>query len=99
MISCIYFKSQYCLKTYSAENLSMDHVIPKAQGGKLTWTNTVCACKTCNAKKSHLTLPELSKIGMKLRKLPHLPTNSEIQMKGRLYHNTGYLHPHWRDFI
>lgn len=77
----------------------MDHVIPKAMGGQLTWTNTVCACKTCNFKKSHLTVTEISKVGMKLRRQPHAPTIAEIQMKSRPFHRGYYAYPDWRTFI
>jgi len=36
---------------------TVDHVIPKKLGGKNTFENTVCACKSCNAKKGN-KLPE-----------------------------------------
>jgi len=37
----------YCGKHGS----TMDHIIPRMQGGLSTFTNCVCACKTCNSSK------------------------------------------------
>jgi 5-methylcytosine-specific restriction endonuclease McrA len=31
--------------------MTVDHVVPKAMGGKNSFENTVCACKQCNNKK------------------------------------------------
>lgn len=43
---------QYCGKRFPTEELSLDHVIPKAMGGKGGWDNIVCACVECNRKKA-----------------------------------------------
>lgn len=58
--------------------LSLDHVIPKARGGQLTWTNTVTACYPCNYKKGSSRLEDLPTLHMRLRKKPHQPTFMEI---------------------
>jgi 5-methylcytosine-specific restriction endonuclease McrA len=42
---------QYCGKKFSTTELSIDHVVPRSQGGKTTWDNVVCACLKCNVKK------------------------------------------------
>ena len=54
---------QYCGKRFSTTELSLDHVIPRSQGGQSTWENIVCACLHCNVRKggrtpreAHLTL-------------------------------------------
>lgn len=65
---------QYCGKQFSMANLTYDHVIPRNQGGKTTWTNIVSACggaDGCNTRKGGRT-PEQA--GMKLRKKPKRPT-------------------------
>ncbi len=49
---------------------TMDHVRPKALGGKHTWQNIVAACRKCNGKKGHRTLDEL---GWKLPFKPFEP--------------------------
>ncbi len=48
----------YCGKTVGAENLTMDHVIPVARGGRSVKSNCVPACKTCNNEKRALTPAE-----------------------------------------
>ena len=40
-----------CCYCGSTENLTMDHLIPKAKGGKDTGDNVVWACKQCNSSK------------------------------------------------
>ena len=41
----------YCEDTFDSRELTLDHVIPRASGGKTTWENSVTACKPCNYKK------------------------------------------------
>ncbi len=48
-------RCQYCGKRYPTTDLSLDHVIPRSQGGKTTWDNVVCACLHCNIKKGGRT--------------------------------------------
>ena len=42
---------QYCGRKFSTSDLSLDHVIPRVQGGKTTWENVVCSCLKCNVRK------------------------------------------------
>ena len=46
---------QYCGKRFSTVALSLDHVIPRSQGGPTTWENIVCACHKCNVRKGGRT--------------------------------------------
>ncbi len=48
-------KCQYCGKKFSTTELSLDHVVPKSQGGRATWDNIVCCCVKCNVKKGGRT--------------------------------------------
>ncbi len=41
----------YCGKKFSPKELTMDHVIPIARGGKSVKINLVPCCKDCNTKK------------------------------------------------
>lgn len=41
----------YCAEKFSPEELTMDHVVPIARGGKSSKGNLVPACKACNSKK------------------------------------------------
>ena len=52
------YTCKYCKKQLSAEELSIDHVLPKSRGGKETWDNLVTACKPCNSKKGDRTPEE-----------------------------------------
>lgn len=56
-------RCQYCGKRFPTQELSLDHVTPRSQGGGNTWENIVCACVRCNVKKggrtpeqAHMTL-------------------------------------------
>ncbi|MCC5943934.1 MAG: HNH endonuclease [Bernardetiaceae bacterium] len=51
--------------------LTLDHVIPRSQGGKTSWTNLVTACQRCNSHKGNYSL---EKIGMNLPYEPFKPT-------------------------
>jgi len=41
----------YCGQKVGYHNLTMDHVIPLARGGRSTKDNLVPSCKECNTKK------------------------------------------------
>lgn len=45
-------KCRYC---HSTENLTIDHKIPKIQGGTDDLKNLQCLCKRCNTMKSGLS--------------------------------------------
>jgi 5-methylcytosine-specific restriction endonuclease McrA len=48
----------YCGKRFSASELTMDHVVPVARGGRSVKGNVVPACVACNRSKSFLTPAE-----------------------------------------
>jgi 5-methylcytosine-specific restriction endonuclease McrA len=54
---------QYCGQQLSRAELNLDHVVPRAQGGRTSWENVVCSCIECNLHKGGRT-PEQA--GMKL---------------------------------
>lgn len=43
----------YCGQKVGYHNLTMDHVIPLARGGRSTKDNLVPCCKECNTKKKN----------------------------------------------
>lgn len=61
---------QYCGQMLPRTDLNLDHVVPRAQGGRTTWENVVCCCIDCNLAKGART-PEQA--GMILRKAPTRP--------------------------
>ncbi len=44
----------YCGEATPAKELTLDHVVPIARGGKTTKGNVVPACKDCNNRKKQL---------------------------------------------
>ncbi len=44
----------YCGSRVPARELTMDHIVPIARGGKTTKGNVAPACKTCNNKKKQM---------------------------------------------
>lgn len=64
------YTCQYCGERKPTNELNYDHVIPRSQGGKKTWTNIVTSCFPCNIRKANRT-PDQA--GMPLRCLPTRP--------------------------
>jgi 5-methylcytosine-specific restriction endonuclease McrA len=44
----------YCNGTFPPDELTMDHLVPVARGGKSTPGNVVPACRNCNSRKKYL---------------------------------------------
>jgi 5-methylcytosine-specific restriction endonuclease McrA len=61
---------QYCGSELPRIDLNLDHVVPRAQGGRTTWENVVCCCIDCNLTKGARTPVQA---GMKLLKMPLRP--------------------------
>ena len=89
------FSCQYCGHGFKAEDLTFDHVTPKALGGRTTWDNVVTACAPCNLQKGH-GIP--GKIGMSPLRKPIKPSNHLLQECGRAF-PPNFLHESWRDFL
>ena len=64
-------RCQYC--GASAEQLSVDHVVPRSRGGLDTWENVTTACLPCNVRKGNRTPREAA---MPLLRPPHRPLGS-----------------------
>ncbi|MCX2745811.1 HNH endonuclease [Mangrovivirga sp. M17] len=79
---------QYCGKS---SDLTVDHLIPKAKGGKTTWSNLVTACKRCNTVKGNSSPEE---VGLQLRQKPYRP-NYLLFLKDYL----GNQNKDWEDFF
>lgn len=47
-------RCHYCGKAVRPADLTMDHIVPLARGGRSKKGNVVPACKTCNTKKRAL---------------------------------------------
>ena len=44
----------YCGRLLGSKDLTMDHIVPLARGGRSTKENLVACCKDCNNKKKTL---------------------------------------------
>jgi hypothetical protein len=66
-----HFRCAYCNRAAT----TVDHVVPRARGGKSNWTNCVAACLDCNRRKDSLTLKEA---GLKLRFTPFTPAMADL---------------------
>jgi 5-methylcytosine-specific restriction endonuclease McrA len=83
---------QYCGKKYPTSELSLDHIIPRSQGGQSTWDNVVCSCVSCNVRKGGRTPREAR---MSLVRKPEKPRRSpllNLKMSHRKYQS-------WRTFL
>jgi 5-methylcytosine-specific restriction endonuclease McrA len=61
---------QYCGQRLAPTQLTFDHVIPVARGGRKEWENIVTCCIPCNRRKGDL-LPEQA--GLRLVHRPRRP--------------------------
>lgn len=54
---------QFCSKDFSKDRklLTMDHVIPRAKGGKTNFKNIVTCCSACNTKKGNKIIKPIRK--------------------------------------
>jgi len=86
------FRCQYCEAT---GELTFDHVVPRAQGGRTTWDNVATACAPCNLRKGGRTPTQAR---MSLNRKPHRPTSWQLQENGRRF-PPYYLHASWRDYL
>ncbi|HEY1129698.1 MAG TPA: HNH endonuclease [Roseateles sp.] len=71
----------YCSEHLDARLLTVDHIVPASRGGRLTWMNTVAACRACNSRKADRTPDEAR---MPLLFAPFVPSRFEdFILKGR----------------
>lgn len=86
------FECQYCGEGY---DLTFDHVIPRAYGGRTSWENVTTACAPCNVRKGGRT-PREAHMGLRTR--PFQPTSFDLMERGRAF-PPNYLHDSWRDYL
>jgi 5-methylcytosine-specific restriction endonuclease McrA len=93
------YRCQYCGVLRSGAELTLDHILPRAQGGLSTWENLVAACGECNRRKGNQTPEEA---GMPLLRRPRPVTlhtargilraqasDEKVWQKYLFYDNTG----------
>ena len=83
---------QYCGKKYPTSELSLDHILPRSQGGGSSWENLVCACIDCNVRKGGRTPKQAH---MSLIRKPEKPKRSpmlNLKLTSKKYQS-------WRTFL
>jgi 5-methylcytosine-specific restriction endonuclease McrA len=87
------YTCQFCGAKQSIGELTYDHVVPRSQGGKTTWTNIVTACEPCNRKKANRT-PEQA--NMRLLAQPVQPKAMPVLV---VTVNKESMPDAWRDYL
>ena len=85
------FRCQYSGIKINTKNGNIDHVVPRAQGGKTTWNNLVACSKRINSLKGDRTPAEA---GLTLLKSPGRPEPQVIYIDPRIN-----MDPYWKKFI
>lgn len=86
------FRCQYC---GDGDDLTFDHLIPRALGGQTTWENVVAACSTCNLRKGGQHPRDAR---MWPAQTPFQPTVTDLHNRGRAF-PPNYLHDSWMDYL
>ena len=86
------YRCMYCRKRFPLQQLSLDHVVPRSQGGTTDWENIVTSCVRCNVKKGGRTPCEAQ---MGLAQEPVRPKRSPL-LNSKL-RNPKYVS--WRAFL
>ena len=84
---------QYCGRRPARAELNLDHVVPRAKGGKTSWENVVCSCVGCNLRKGGRTPEEA---GMRLLKHPVRPKWTPLF---RSTPRSGPVYQQWLPFL
>lgn len=78
---------EYCQST---ENLSWDHIIPRAKGGPYTGENGVWECRSCNSSKGCKGIYELYGLGKK-DEIPRLIAGKYLKLLYDIHEAKGTL--------
>jgi 5-methylcytosine-specific restriction endonuclease McrA len=86
------FTCQYCGERPPRSQLNLDHVVPRAHGGRSTWENVVASCLECNRRKGGRT-PEQA--GLRLLRAPARPRWTPLATLPLAH----VRHDEWRPFL
>ena len=85
---------QYCNQEFPRAELTFDHVVPVAQGGRKDWENIVTCCVDCNRRKGGRTPAEA---GMHLVKVPRRPDSHAMRVTIKV--GLRSTPESWRDYL
>lgn len=83
---------QYCGFKLCASQVTVDHVIPRAQGGITSYTNCVISCQSCNFAKADRT-PEQANMVLKQK-----PMHPSFTLTYSVNENEDW-HQDWSTFL
>jgi 5-methylcytosine-specific restriction endonuclease McrA len=86
------FACQYCGERPPRSRLNLDHVVPRAHGGRSTWENVVVSCLDCNRRKGGRTPEEA---GLRLLRAPARPRWTPLATLPLAH----VRHNEWRPFL
>lgn len=84
---------QYCSRKLTASQITVDHVLPRAQGGITSFTNCVVCCQICNNKKADKTPEQANMILLKK------PTHPSFSAQYYVSDPQEYWHEDWDGFL
>ena len=87
------YQCQYCGATPGADQLNIDHVLPRCRGGRDSWENLVTSCRPCNLRKGRHTPEECN---MRLSRQPSPPRWSALY---QVLLRTGPTCKAWEPFL
>ena len=87
-------RCQYCGHSFPTSDLTFDHVMPVAQGGRKDWENIVTCCVTCNRRKGGRTPEEA---GMRLHR--HAARGPTRRRPSRFTIGVRNAPDSWRDYL
>lgn len=78
------YRCQYCGGQFPSHELTFDHVVPRAMGGRTEWGNILSACVECNKRKQDKPADWSGRKGSGMRPLkpPRRPTTMELLRAG-----------------
>ena len=86
---------QYCNESFPTAELTFDHVVPVAHGGRKDWENIVTCCVNCKGRKGGRTPAEA---GMKLQRHPRRP-DSAPALRMTIKFGISKAPDSWRDYL
>lgn len=83
---------QYCGERKPPRELNLDHVVPRARGGKSTWDNLVTSCRPCNVRKGHALPAECGMMPLRPPVRPGWTAAAQLAGAARRF-------PEWEPFL
>jgi 5-methylcytosine-specific restriction endonuclease McrA len=87
------YTCQYCGESFPTSDLTFDHVVPVAHGGRKDWENIVTCCISCNRRKGGKTPAQAR---MHLVRVPRRPSRAPAL---RITVGLRHAPDSWRDYL